>query len=239
MPKLISSQERLLQDISHELRSPIARLHIAIELGRNKTKRLADKEFNRMELECNRLNALISELLDFTRLEQPSSDQCFVKTDLHEIISAVIEDANYEFGNKRVEIKAMEPCTLLIDPRLIHRAVENIIRNALHYSPLHEKVFVYLYYNENKTQVYIDIKDNGPGVPEAQLGKIFNPFYRVDTSRTKKTGGYGLGLAIASRAISLHSGEIVAFNNEDGGLLVRIRLPAVTRNPITETRLGF
>lgn len=226
---LVSSKERLLQDISHELRSPITRLNIAIELGKNKTKHLADNEFNRMALESSRLNTLIGEILDFARLDKSTTDLHLTNTDLPSLLSEIIQDANYEFGSDPTRIVAgtIEACQLLIDKRLIHRAVENIVRNALHYSSVDPQVYISLQYNDSKDHIYIDIKDNGPGVPEDQLEKIFNPFYRVDTSRTKQTGGYGLGLAIASRAVALHHGEVFAKNNKDeGGLLVRIILPA-------------
>jgi two-component system sensor histidine kinase CpxA len=224
---LVSSKERLLQDISHELRSPIARLNIAIELGRKKTKHLADSEFSRMELESSRLNALIGEILDFARLDKSTTDLQLTDTDIPELLAEIIHDANYEFKNESIRIAAgtIDPCQLFIDKRLIHRAVENIVRNALHYSSKNQQVTVSLHYNETKDHIHIDVKDHGPGVPEKQLEKIFSPFYRVDTSRTKKTGGYGLGLAIASRAVALHHGEIIAKNNDEGGLLVRIILP--------------
>lgn len=223
---LVSSKERLLQDISHELRSPLARLQIAIELGRNKTNNLAETEFKRMELECSRLNDLISEVLDFARLDKSTTDLHLSLTDIPSLLQEIIKDANYECGNEfpRVLTDRLTPCQLFIDQRLIHRAIENIVRNALHYSPAQEQIIVSLYYDQNKEHVCIDIKDNGSGVPEAQLEKIFNPFYRVDTSREKKTGGYGLGLAIAFRAIQLHQGEITAKNNPDGGLLVQMKL---------------
>lgn len=223
---LVLSKERLLQDISHELRSPLARLQIAIELGRNKTMHLADNEFNRMEIECSRLNSLITEVLDFARLQKSNTDLNLSEIDLSALLFNIIKDANYECAedSPRVYPGVIEPCCLLIDERLIHRAIENVVRNALHYSPTKERVIVSLRHNENQRCIYIEISDKGPGVPKDQLGKIFNPFYRVDTSRTKKTGGYGLGLAIASRAIELHSGEIMAFNKLDGGLLVRIIL---------------
>ncbi|WP_454783821.1 two-component system sensor histidine kinase CpxA [Legionella sp. WA2024007413] len=223
---LITSKERLLQDISHELRSPLARLQIAIELGRNKTKGLADTEFNRMELECARLNALITEVLDFARLEKSTTDLNLSKVDLSALLHNIIRDANYEVGEEtpRVNAGVIEPCSLLLDERLIHRAIENVVRNALHYSPATEQVVVSLKHDETKEHIYIDISDKGPGVPKDQLDKIFSPFYRVDTSRTKKTGGYGLGLAIAARSIYLHHGEIMALNNPDGGLLVRVIL---------------
>jgi two-component system sensor histidine kinase CpxA len=223
---LVKSKERLLQDISHELRSPLARLQIAIGLGRKKTNTLADNEFNRMELECSRLNALITEVLDFARLEKSTTELDLNELNLSVLLSNIIKDANYEFGTELTRVKAgiIEPCSLHLDERLIHRAIENIVRNALHYSPVTEQVTVSLKHNESKEQVYINISDKGPGVPNDQLNRIFNPFYRVDTSRTKKTGGYGLGLAIASRAIQLHHGEVMAMNNPEGGLLVRIIL---------------
>lgn len=223
---LVKSKERLLQDISHELRSPLARLQIAIELGRKKTNYLADGEFNRMELECSRLNALITEILDFARLEKSTTDLNCNEVDLSTLLLNIINDANFEFGNELPRVKAgvIEPCQLFLDERLIHRAIENVVRNALHYSPATEQVTVSLTRDKTQEHIYIDITDKGPGVPEDQLNRIFNPFYRVDTSRAKKTGGYGLGLAIAARAIQLHQGEIVASNNPDCGLLVRIKL---------------
>lgn len=225
---LVSSKERLLQDISHELRSPLARLNIAIELAKNKTKNLADNEFSRMELESSRLNVLIGEILDFARLDKSTTDLHLTKISMPELLKEIIYDANYEFGmeEKKIMTGTIESCQLSVDKRLIHRAIENIVRNALNYSPADKIVYISLQYNENKDHIYIDIKDNGPGVPTDQLEKIFNPFYRVDTSRAKKTGGYGLGLAIASRAITLHYGEIIASNIDGGGLMVRIILPA-------------
>ena len=223
---LMSSKERLLQDISHELRSPLARLQIAIELGRNKTLNIAETEFMRMELECTRLNELISEVLDFARLDKSTTDLQLSKVNVPELLQEIINDANYECGieTPRVHTGIMESCHLLIDRRLIHRAVENVVRNALRYTPSTEPVIISLYYDSTKEHVFIEISDKGPGVPEEQLERIFNPFYRVDTSREKKTGGYGLGLAIAFRAIELHQGKITAQNNVDGGLLVQLIL---------------
>ncbi|MFI4919124.1 MAG: two-component system sensor histidine kinase CpxA [Legionellales bacterium] len=224
---LVCSKERLLQDISHELRSPLTRLNIAIELARNKTQHLADNEFERMEMECLRLNDLIGEILYFARLDKSTGDLHLTSVNLVDLLTQIIHDANYESGaqSPRASLEVTAPCQLAIDARLIHRAIENIVRNALHYSPAHQKISVSLQCSDSNQHVYIDVKDNGPGVPEDQLEKIFNPFYRVDTSRTKKTGGYGLGLAIAARAVQLHQGEISAVNNKEGGLLVRMILP--------------
>ena len=222
LESLVSSKERLLQDISHELRSPLARLNIAIELGRIKSNHLADNEYNRMEIESLRLNGLISEILEFARLDKSTTDLYLTTVYLPDLLIELIQDANYESYEQSTRVKAgiIEPCQLLIDRRLIHRAIENIIRNALHYSPKEKNVFVSLQYSDSKKHIHIDIKDNGPGVPENQLQKIFDPFYKTDTS----TGGYGLGLAIASRAVELHQGHIVASNIKEGGLLVRIIL---------------
>jgi two-component system sensor histidine kinase CpxA len=229
LEQLIESKQRLLQDISHELRSPLARLQIAIELGRKKTNQnhSATNEFDRMESECLRLNSLIGEALDFARLDHSTNTLSPSLIDLPTLIEGIINDANYEFAktSPRVIVDKMDACLLMLDARLIHRAIENILRNALHYSPIDQVVIISLHIDKLKKQVIIDIKDSGPGVPDKQLTKIFSPFYRVDPAREKKTGGYGLGLAIAKKAIQLHHGDIKATNRKQGGLLMSIKLP--------------
>ena len=229
LEQLMQSKERLLQDISHELRSPLARLNIAIELGRNKTSHLADAEFSRMETECNRLNELIGEILEFARLDASTTKLHLNTTNMTELIQQIVQDGNYEFNThpSRIISETIEFCELQADQRLIHRGLENIVRNALHYSPIDQQVIVNMYSDNQKNLIYIDIKDRGPGVPEEQLKTIFTPFYRVDSSRTKKTGGYGLGLAIAAQAIAMHHGQIIAKNRKGGGLLIRITLPKI------------
>ncbi|HHF7343818.1 TPA: two-component system sensor histidine kinase CpxA [Legionella feeleii] len=224
---IVNSKERLLQDISHELRSPLARLQIAIELGRKKASQLAEVEFNRMEVECLRLNTLIGEILEFARLDKSSSHLNKTVVNLSDLLNQIIEDANFELRNTKsgVILRKSQDYKLFLDERLIHRAIENIIRNALRYAAPEPQVIVSLQSNEAHSEIHINIEDNGPGVPEEQLERIFNPFYRVDTSREKKTGGYGLGLAIAQQAIKLHHGNIQAMNRKEGGLLVRISLP--------------
>ncbi|KTC66228.1 sensor histidine kinase CpxA [Legionella adelaidensis] len=224
---LVRSKERLLQDISHELRSPLARLQMALEIGRKKTQNKAVQEFDRMELECGRLNTLIGEILEYARLEKSTNAIHKTKVDMGQLLRQIIDDANYGYSPENLPVVAaeLEPCILLVDERLIHRAIENIIRNAVRYSPSDEKVYVSLKQNKEKNEVYIDIEDRGPGVPEDQLIKIFSPFYRVDPSREKKTGGYGLGLAIAQQAVHLHQGNITAKNQAPRGLFVRISLP--------------
>jgi two-component system sensor histidine kinase CpxA len=224
---LVDSKERLLQDISHELRSPLARLQIAIELGRSKTHPQAHVEFARMEEECLRLNTLIGEILQFARLDKSVNELNKTMVDLVRLIEHIINDALFEFNksSKPLFYHSSLSYYILCDERLIHRALENIIRNALKYSPLSKPIIINLGDTENKDHIIIDINDNGLGVPTEQLGKIFNPFYRVDPSREKKTGGYGLGLSIAQKAIQLHNGDIIASNRKTGGLHVQIRLP--------------
>ena len=224
---LINSKERLLQDISHELRSPLARQQIAIELGRKKAGKIAEAEFSRMEVECLRLNTLIGEILQYARLDKSVDELDKSHVDILSLLHKIIDDANFEFANSKpgIIIDTSSVHQLYVDERLIYRAIENIVRNALRYTPPNENVTIALSMNNQKTHLSIDILDRGPGVPDDQLEKIFNPFYRVDTSREKKTGGYGLGLAIAEKAIRHHQGTIIATNRENGGLQVRITLP--------------
>lgn len=224
---LINTNKRLLQDISHELRSPLARLQIAIELGRNLCQPTAEREFSRMEVECQRLNTLIGEILDLARLDKTQMEMKKTRVYLPTVLEHIMDDANFEFSREstRVFATTIEPCYALVNETLLHRAIENVLRNALRYSPEKEPVTIGLYRDPLSQEVVIDIKDNGTGVPEDQLEKIFSPFYRVDSAREKKTGGYGLGLSIAQQAIALHDGTITAKNSPGGGFLVSIRLP--------------
>lgn len=221
---LLKSKERLLQDISHELRSPLARIQIAAELLK---KRLSEpsSEIERIDTECEKLNLLIGEILDFARIGARTSSDSFQPVDFSMLITEICSDANFEFGmhQQRVFFKNTGPIKGYGIPKLLHRAIENILRNALRYSPANKPVSISLYQDFSGKTV-IDIEDEGPGVPEHELDAIFNPFYRVDPSRENKTGGFGLGLTIAKEAISLHHGQINAFNRPKGGLLVRIIL---------------
>lgn len=222
----IRTKERLLSDISHELRSPLARLQIALEIGRKKSPEHAMQEFDRIEMECIRLNQLISEILEFARLDKSASDLRLTAVDTAQLLQSIIEDANYEFSRKHttVQLTKKESVILMADQRLLHRAIENVVRNALRYSPKNALVMINMLIEKNEV-LHIDVEDQGPGIPEDELNKIFAPFYRVDASREKKSGGYGLGLSIALKAIQLHNGTITAYNLKDAGLRVRITLP--------------
>src|SRR3990167_1467306 len=237
--KIVKLKERLLQDISHELRSPLARLQIAIELGRKKSGNVAKSEFSRMEEECIYLNSLISEILEYARLDKSVYQLQRANTNITALLQRIIKDANFEFANnrRRATLSTVPDCKLYVDERLLHRAIENILRNALRYSPAQELVSVAANLDKTKGNLVIEIEDHGPGIPGDRLKNIFNPFYRVDKSREKKTGGYGLGLAIAKQAIHLHNGEIEVVNQKTGGLKVRITIP-LAENQLTENNSG-
>lgn len=219
---LTNSRERLLQDISHELRSPLARIHIALELAKNKVGNIS--EFDRIELEAQRLNSLIGEILDFARLNHRNTSIAYQEIDLRQILTSLINDANFEYGSKKVQLSvAAENNIVSGDAKLLHRAVENLIRNALHYS--YEKSLINVCVKNTSKRAVIKIVDFGPGIPKQQLKEIFTPFYRVDISRAKKTGGYGLGLAIVAQIIQLHHGKIRMTNHKKSGLIVCIFIP--------------
>lgn len=219
---IIKAQQRLLQDVSHELRSPLARLQVALEIARRHANGLANNEFNRIELESEKLNELIGEILSLARLQsvkEPVNDEVNVA----ELLQTIVNDTNFEFKdvNKSVRIIETCDCSIKANKKLLQRALENIIRNALHYTKPMTQVEIGLQ-RDNAGRISIKIRDHGPGVPQESLEKIFDPFYRVDGAREKSSGGYGLGLAIAKTAIKLHEGVLQARNVLGGGLLVEV-----------------
>ena len=228
MQQLVLSQRRLLGDISHELRSPLSRLTVALELARKSAGGDAAGYLSRIETEAERMNQLIGQLLTLSRLESqdpnvPGSPIC-----LDELLQSIIADADFEAaGQKRaVRLVSAERCQVSGSSELLSSAVENVVRNAIRYAPENSTVEVSLGLERLGTsgEAVIQIRDHGPGVPEASLKHIFEPFYRVDDARDRQSGGTGLGLAIAARAVSLHGGSITARNAPGGGLLVEIRL---------------
>ncbi len=219
---LLKAERRLLQDISHELRSPLARLGVAIELARSGEDR--EDMLDRIQREADRLNALVGELLQVTRAEGDPTQQKREPVQLEESVREVVSDCEIEATAKGCELKlAVErPLTVLGDEELLRRALENILRNAIRYAPAQTAVELEL--RQAGTVAQIRIRDYGPGVPKESLTRIFDAFYRVDTDRNRASGGVGLGLAIAQRAIQLHNGTLHA-ENAQPGLLVVIDLP--------------
>lgn len=223
---LVAAQKRLLRDISHELRSPLARLGVALELARKQEGTAAqEKSLQRIELEAGRMNEMIGQLLSLARLENDGSGQQKKEFDLSELLTRLVQDADFEARNRgcRVDLAAVAPLRFLGSEQLLARALENVIRNAVKYTAENSNVSVEL--NPVADEILIRILDQGPGVPEAALDKLFEPFYRVATARDRQSGGTGIGLAIAERAITLHKGRVKAANAPQGGLLVEISLP--------------
>ena len=227
----VKAQARLLNDISHELRSPLARLNVALGLSRQRSGPEAQSALERIELEANRLNELIGRLLTIARLE--SGDQAMKKVSirLQELIREIAQDAEFEAQSRkcRVDVTKVDDCMVIGDPSLLRSAIENVVRNAIQYTREGTDVQIGLECRQGTygTEAVIKISDSGPGVPAEALDKLFRPFYRIDDARGRQTGGVGLGLAIAERAVRLHGGTIQASNRSEGGLMIEIRLPAL------------
>jgi two-component system, OmpR family, sensor histidine kinase CpxA len=229
---LVDSQSRLLKDVSHELRSPLARLSVALGLARQRATPEVEASLNRIELETDRLNQLIQRLLTISRLESGADGLHKTKLPLRELVDQVAHDAEYESPGRGCRVSAMadsaDEFEIEADPGLIRSAVENVVRNATRYTAEGTTVDVRLERQQGALgeEIVIRVLDSGPGVPDDALPKIFEPFYRLDDARNRQTGGAGLGLSIADRAVRLHGGQLHASNRKEGGLEVEIRIPA-------------
>jgi two-component system sensor histidine kinase CpxA len=220
---LVSAERRLLLDISHELRSPLARLRVAVELARTGENREA--AINRIEKETERLDTLVSGLLQVTRAEGDPGSLRRQPVRLDLLLEELTGDASLEAQARGCAVRlAPTPCLSVPgDAELLRRAVENVIRNAIHHAPVGTALEASL--DAVDGRAVIRIRDYGPGVPDEALPRIFDVFYRVETDRDRASGGAGLGLSIAKRAVELHKGAIRA-SNARPGLLVEIDLPA-------------
>ncbi len=223
--QMIRAQRRLFGDISHELRSPLARLQVAAELLQKKLPATEQPMLTRIEKEVARINSLIEEVLQFSRLETGNINEEKRQIDLNAILTRICNDASFEgkARNCQVSLKMAADCTISGRQQLIERAIENVLRNAIKYSPENSQVEVTL--SEHDRSLVIRIADRGPGVSEADIGKLFEPFYRCAEDRNRSTGGTGLGLAIALHAVKLHNGSIRLKNRDGGGFIAEIILP--------------
>ncbi len=222
---LLAAERRLLLDISHELRSPLARLGVAVELARSGEDR--DQMLDRIQREADRLNELVAELLQVTRVEADPSMHKAESVHLDELLADLVYDSLLEAKAKDVTLSLKAPVSAVVngDEELIRRALENVLRNAIRYAPRDTAVHIEL--AKSADSAMVKIRDFGPGVPTEALSRIFDPFYRVDSDRNRASGGLGLGLAIARRAVQLHKGELSA-QNANPGLLVKIELPVIS-----------
>ena len=224
--QLIAGQQRLLNDVSHELRSPLARLQLAVALGRQQPEQF-ENMMGRVEKESQRLDTLVGELLTLSRLEAAVDNIEQDYFDVMGLVSLICSDAEFEGKElgKSVTFEAGSECLLKGSIELLRRAIENIIRNAVFYTAENSRVSVSLI--ERPTELILTVSDEGSGVKEAELSQLFLPFVRMGHEQNSDIPGYGLGLAIAARAIALHKGTIQAMNRESGGLCITVRLPLV------------
>jgi signal transduction histidine kinase len=228
---LMDSQRRLLHDVSHELRSPLARLLAVIGLFRQQPAR-AEEMLARMEREGERINLLVGELLTLSRLEAGVINQS-EEVDMAELLTGIVDDARFEAEAKgrRVEFAGAAEVSVLGNGELLHRAIENIVRNAIKYTPAGSIVSIRADFDAAAGQLLIEVEDHGKGVAAEQLDSIFEPFFRAagaDGSRAD-SDGHGLGLAIARRVVAACGGSIGAANRPQGGLRLSLKLPASAR----------
>jgi two-component system sensor histidine kinase CpxA len=232
LESLVKAQSRLLNDISHELRSPLARLNVALGLARQRSGPESASMLERIELEANRLNELIGRILTLARLEDGEKRVPETPVPLDELVLNVVEDAEFEAQARHCHVRSTIPVGewgVRGDASLLHSALENVVRNAVRYTGEETSVEVELSRTQSTAgpQATLRISDCGPGVPPDSLDKLFLPFYRLDDARGRLTGGVGLGLAITERAVRFHGGKVTAFNRPGGGLMVEINLPLV------------
>ena len=238
---MVQAQSRLWSDISHELRSPLARMSVALELAKQRSGPGANGALDRITLESERLNELIGRLLTIAKLD--SGENKVEKSPIHfeELIAEVAADAEFEAQSRNCHVKFEngEPLTVMGNASLLRSAVENVVRNAIRYTHEGTDIEIDLCADRRTENAILTIQDSGPGVPPDALDKIFRPFYRIDDARGRQTGGVGLGLAITERSVHMHGGTVCAVNRPEGGLRIEIRLPVRAINvPATPVLIG-
>lgn len=223
---LIHGHTQLLSDISHELRSPLTRLEVALALAKREVADRDQQRLNSIERDLKRLEELINQVLTLSRLETSGANVRKTSFDLAALVEELVQDIQIEADQKNCHINLSvhnaEP--VYGDSELLRRAVENVLRNAVYYTDNNTEVNID--YRVEKECTVIEISDAGPGVAENKREEIFEPFVRTDQARERNTGGFGLGLAIAKRAMRAHGGVISAHNNPTGGLTIRLELPS-------------
>ena len=230
---LMSARQKLLRDVSHELRSPLARLQLAAGLARQRGGPEVEREIDRIELEAERLNELIGRILSFTRMESMDSISR-TAVDLGELLENVVEDARFEAvtAGKDVLFQSVLDASIAADEPLLRSAIENVLRNAVEHA--RHRVWVTLDADSGHNGFVVTVLDDGEGVSEEHLLRLTEPFYTapVKAGEEARRRGSGLGLAISRRAIELHGGRIAIERSSDGGLRVILYVP--TQRPVTE-----
>ncbi len=219
---LVVAKETLLRDVSHELRSPLARIRMALALAERRAGAELEPDLARIERETERLDALVGQVMTLTRLRtasEPRRDAVRLNT----LVGGVVDDARFEYPDARIDYTASGGVLLRGDAEGLKSAVENVVRNALIYGDRTKPIEVLL--GAATGRATIRVLDRGPGVPEAELTRIFEPFYRTDKSRDHRVDGQGIGLAITARVAELHGGTVTAANRAEGGLEIALELP--------------
>lgn len=226
LESMIGSQRELLRNVSHELRSPLARLNVALGLARQHADADGVEPLDRIERESERLNDLIGRLLMLSRLEAGLVEARLETIELENMVRSVADDASFEAGGsgRQVTLQVEGRGVVKGNPEILRSALENVVRNAVRHSPANSRVELSLLRPAERT-LLVRVRDHGAGVPDAAIPDLFRPFYRLDVARAHDRNGAGLGLAIAQRAVQLHGGRIEARNHPDGGLCVEITLP--------------
>jgi two-component system sensor histidine kinase CpxA len=232
--ELISRQRQLISDISHELRSPLARLSVALDLGRERKGN--DPAFEQMQEDLHILDDLIGRLLIIAKLDMSAPQVPMVDLDLTDILSQVVRNAEFESKepNGAIQLTSTRSCIVRGNGELLQSAIENVIRNAIRYTYGGTSVEVRIEPESSSsgTKIRLVVRDYGPGVPDSELKNIFQPFYRTTDARDRQSGGTGLGLAIADRVVRIHGGTIRAENATPRGLRIVIDLPS---SPLRES----
>jgi two-component system sensor histidine kinase CpxA len=242
MEILVKAQSRLLNDISHELRSPLARLNVALGLARQRSGPESASMLERIELEAGRLNELIGRLLTLARMEDGEQRAPSTPVLLDEVVLSVAEDAEFEAQARHSHVRSEIPTGSWVvhgEASLLHSAIENVVRNAIRYTRENSTVQIHLekMTSADGAEAVVRVTDCGEGVPPDALKKLFQPFYRLDDARGRQTGGVGLGLAITERAVRFHGGRVAAANRAEGGLMVEIYLPLLEASAVAEDNL--
>jgi two-component system sensor histidine kinase CpxA len=231
LESLVDAQKLLLRDVSHELRSPLARLSVALELAREDAGEEMKAHLDRIERETERLNQLIGQLLTLSSMEAAEGVEDFGRVSLMQLLEELIPDAEYEARQRQssVILRADGDVVVRGKRELLYRAIENVVRNAIRYTEPGTEVEIRLAASQEGSDriATLEVNDRGPGIPESEQESIFRPFYRVDHARSPHTGGFGVGLAIAERSVKLHHGEVKAFNRKEGGTTIQMRFPAI------------
>lgn len=217
---LIGSQRQLLHDVSHELRSPLARLRIALALAERAAPQEREQLWPRLTRECDRLEALISEILVLARVDADNASA--EQVDLNTLLLALQKDAQLACSEQLVQIEAQPQLQIRGWPTLLERALDNLLRNAQRFNPAGQPIEVQA--RRQGERILISVRDHGPGAPEEYLAQLGEPFFRAPG---QSAAGHGLGLAIARRAAERHGGSLVLDNHAQGGFIATLELPLV------------